>query len=182
MKILNKNRNTYCHFDSYLAVVRQEQYNIIPSTKSKLRKDLKNFYFLMENMDFLRISFPLQNKLSTGIYSQKLTEVLLFSWNYIPFPFRSQVMQTCHFLALQQSWVPMSLTTGGMRWCARGETTMSCCKLAHATHTLRRVIWCEVGDKLQSCRLKWFTASAESDKFNLLSFTNHCGLSQTRPS
>lgn len=33
------------------------------------------------------------------------------------------------------------------------------------------------GDKLQSCRLKWFVALAESDKFSPLSSTNHCSLS-----
>lgn len=44
------------------------------------------------------------------------------------------------------------------------------------------VIWSKVGDILQSCRLKWFMASAESDKFCPLSSTNHCSLSQTHPS
>lgn len=56
-----------------------------------------------------------------------------------------------------------------------------CCRCAHASRT-EAVIWSKVGDKLQSCRLKWFMASAESDKFCPLSATNHCSLSQTRPS
>lgn len=61
------------------------------------------------------------------------------------------------------------------------RSCMSQKKRAKASHT-EAVIWREVGDKLQSCRPKWFMASAESDKFCPPSSTNHCSLSQTRPS
>lgn len=58
-----------------------------------------------ENFFFSKEAFHLH-------FSQKLT-VLLYSWNYISFPCRGQLMQTCDFPAWQQSWLHMSITTGG---------------------------------------------------------------------
>lgn len=41
-------------------------------------------------------------------------------------------------------------------------------------HRNEAVLCGEVGDKLQSCELKWFMASAKGDKFTPLCSTNHC--------
>lgn len=75
-------------------------------------------------------------------------------------------MQTCDLLTSLHSWIQI-----GDRACIR------CAKASR----IEAVIWRgdKVGDKLQSCRPKWFMASAESDKFCPLCSTNHCGLSQT---
>lgn len=40
-------------------------------------------------------------------------------------------------------------------------------------HRNEAVLCGEVGDKLQSCELKWFMASAKGDKFTPLCSTNH---------
>lgn len=44
---------------------------------------------------------------------------------------------------------------------------------------IEAVWWREVEDKLQSCGLKWFVASAKGDKFCPLCFTNHWSLTIT---
>lgn len=46
-------------------------------------------------------------------------------------------------------------------------------------HRNEAVLCGEVGDKLQSCELKWFMASAKGDKFTPLCSTNHCSLMVT---
>lgn len=60
--------------------------------------------------------------------------------------------------------------------CQRHKASRRCAKAS----CIEAITWCEVGDKLQSCRPKWFMALAESDKFCPLCSTNHCSLSRRR--
>lgn len=47
------------------------------------------------------------------------------------------------------------------------------CRRATA-HRKEAILCADVGDKLQSCGLKWFKASAKGDKSTRLCSTNHC--------
>lgn len=105
---------------------------------------------------------------------------LPYSNHYVSFLWKKALSCKRNLVASHQSVLQIDLATGGPKRNARRDNRERF-KRACSSH-IEAVIWCKVGDKLQSCRPKWFMESAESDIFCPLSSTNHCSLSQARPS